>query len=336
MYLSAKSMPRPRLLYLQPRARLSGLGDDASILAQVFQGQSGSPAAPLVQQTVQTAMSQGQLWTKEDCSGIPASSNLLGVSLSAGGGVAMKLAPLTGPAAPFVLLAGGVMELFGALFGHHAAKVRQEQQIICAVVAACNDTFNTIDQLVQSGQISGQQASQALDALYSQLLQNVQPILKQDSGHCNAACFILAEARGVIGKRKDQYSRMVPANAPPGSYQQSCRNMVVNGDTLSAQCQDTSGNWQQTSLPSIAACAGGEISNINGQLRCCDPNRPAGSTVCNPYSAAGSAAPGSAAPGAPAVVSSIADYVNQISASIGVPAVALWGIGALLLVKLLD
>src|SRR5579864_5242319 len=314
MYLSAKSMPRPRLLYLQPRARLSGLGDDASILAQVFQGQSGSPAAPLVQQTVQTAMSQGQLWTKEDCSGIPASSNLLGVSLSA----------------------GGVMELFGALFGHHAAKVRQEQQIICAVVAACNDTFNTIDQLVQSGQISGQQASQALDALYSQLLQNVQPILKQDSGHCNAACFILAEARGVIGKRKDQYSRMVPANAPPGSYQQSCRNMVVNGDTLSAQCQDTSGNWQQTSLPSIAACAGGEISNINGQLRCCDPNRPAGSTVCNPYSAAGSAAPGSAAPGAPAVVSSIADYVNQISASIGVPAVALWGIGALLLVKLLD
>src|SRR6185437_4227365 len=51
-------------------AGLSSLGDDAAILAQVFAGQSGAPAAPLVQQTVQQAMSQGELWTTENCTGI--------------------------------------------------------------------------------------------------------------------------------------------------------------------------------------------------------------------------------------------------------------------------
>ena len=278
-----------------------GLGDDTSILNQVFAGQTGAPAAPLVQQTVQQAMSQGLLWTKEDCTGIPASSNVLGTSLSAAGGVAIKIAPGTGPAAPFVLAAGGVMELFGALFGHHAAKVKQEQQIICAVVAAANDTFTSIDQLVQTGQISPQQGSQALDGMYGQFQQQVQGILKMDSGHCNAACFILQEAKGVIAKKKEQYAQVMPANAPAGSYQLTCRNVVVNGDLLTAECRDRNGNWQTTSLPAISACNG--IMNNNGQLQC-----------------QAAATPGS-------------NPVAALSSSFGVPSWAVWGIGGLVAAK---
>jgi len=304
-------------------SRLGFMGNDGEILAQMFAGQTGAPAAANVQNVVAQAMSNGLLYTAENCSGVPASSNILGTTLQAGGAVALKIAPATGPAAPFLLIAGGVMQLFGAIFGHHAAKVKQEQQIICAVVAGCNDTFTTIDQLVQTGQISAQQASQALDGMFAQLTQQVQPILKQDKDHCNAACFILAEARGVIAKKKDQYSRIPPANAPAGSYQLSCRNMAVNGDTLNAECQDRNGNWIATSLSQLSTCAA--IDNVNGQLQCTVPR------------VAQALLPANAPPGAavPQAASSSVDLVNSLAASTGMPSWALWGAGALLLWKVL-
>ena len=55
---------------------------------------------------------------------------------------------------------------------------------------------------------------------------------------------------------------------PPGSYQQTCTDInVVNGATLAARCQDTSGNWRSTRLTNIQDCSG-EIVNDNGSLRC--------------------------------------------------------------------
>jgi hypothetical protein len=54
---------------------------------------------------------------------------------------------------------------------------------------------------------------------------------------------------------------------PQGSYQQTCNNISVNGDTLVANCQDTSGNWHSTSLPAFQNCTSG-INNDNGTLRC--------------------------------------------------------------------
>jgi len=300
-----------------------GLGNDGEIIRDLFAGQSGAPAAGNVQAVVAQAMTNGLLYTAENCSGVPASSNILGSSLQKGGQIAVKIAPMTGIAAPFVLIAGGVMQIFGAIFGHHAAKVVQEQQIICAVVAGCNDTFTSIDQLVQTGQISPAQGSQALDGMFDQLTKQVQPILKQDKDHCNAACFILAEARGVIAKKKDQYSRIPPANAPAGSYVQSCRNMVVNGDVLNAECQDAQNNWHPTSISSLSTCAA--IDNVNGQLKCTVQGTQAPTAV--------SVQPGAAA--VPSQISSPADLINTLAASTGMPSWAIWGVGALVVWKLL-
>jgi len=190
------------------------LGDDASVLAAaIAAGGGGAPSSALVSQTVQTAMNNGALWTKEDCSGIVSGKSTASLVLSTAGAAAIKFAGATGPAAPFVMIAGGIMQVFGAIFGHHAAKVKQEQQIICAVVQSVNDSLSVIDQAVQQGVITADQASASLDKLYSDLQANVQPILKQDSGHCNAACFELAEARGVIGKRKEQYAAIAQQQA---------------------------------------------------------------------------------------------------------------------------
>lgn len=55
--------------------------------------------------------------------------------------------------------------------------------------------------------------------------------------------------------------------APAGSYQRTCRNIGVQGDTLYAECQDTHSNWQSTQLRDYDRC-NGEIQNLNGNLQC--------------------------------------------------------------------
>ena len=58
---------------------------------------------------------------------------------------------------------------------------------------------------------------------------------------------------------------------PPGSYQQTCRNVGVRGDTLYADCQDANRNWQRTQLNDYNRCPG-EIQNLNGSLQCTGNN----------------------------------------------------------------
>lgn len=55
--------------------------------------------------------------------------------------------------------------------------------------------------------------------------------------------------------------------APRGSYSQTCRNIDVRGDTLSAECDTGNGDWRRTSLDHYDDCSG-EIVNDNGELEC--------------------------------------------------------------------
>jgi len=56
-------------------------------------------------------------------------------------------------------------------------------------------------------------------------------------------------------------------SAPSGSYQQTCKDIGVRGDVLTARCQDTSGHWQNAQMQGISYC-NGDILNDNGALRC--------------------------------------------------------------------
>ena len=40
---------------------------------------------------------------------------------------------------------------------------------------------------------------------------------------------------------------------PQGTYQQTCNNVSVNGDTLIANCQDANGTWRSAQLPASRA-----------------------------------------------------------------------------------
>jgi len=69
-----------------------------------------------------------------------------------------------------------------------------------------------------------------------------------------AACFTMAGAASA-------------ADAPQGSYLETCRNPYVEGDKLHAECQDDAGKWKKTWLQGYQYCAG-DITNEDGLLKC--------------------------------------------------------------------
>lgn len=54
---------------------------------------------------------------------------------------------------------------------------------------------------------------------------------------------------------------------PPGSYQQTCKNIDMRNDVLSANCQDSGGHWQSALLRDVGNCRS-DIINDDGALRC--------------------------------------------------------------------
>jgi CVNH domain len=54
---------------------------------------------------------------------------------------------------------------------------------------------------------------------------------------------------------------------PPGSYQRSCREVRMQGATLTAVCSRTHGRAAQLTVLNVARCVG-DIWNKDGQLQC--------------------------------------------------------------------
>jgi hypothetical protein len=54
---------------------------------------------------------------------------------------------------------------------------------------------------------------------------------------------------------------------PPGSYQQTCRNIDFRDNVLAANCQDSTGRWQSALLRDVQSCRS-DIINDDGALRC--------------------------------------------------------------------
>ena len=59
---------------------------------------------------------------------------------------------------------------------------------------------------------------------------------------------------------------------PPGSYIATCRDVRLQGTSLSATCNDGKDHWLNTTLRDVQKC-GGDIANQGGALRCTAINR---------------------------------------------------------------
>jgi|SRR5882724_9334790 len=129
------------------------------------------------------------------------------------GSLALHFAPQAFAAGPIV---GGIVvgiaaisELFTVIFGHHAAAIKKEQSVLCAATPAANQSLQLIDQAVQQGQATPQDAITALGNVVSGFQQAVASIIHganpMSSGECNAACVILSELRAIVLLKQSQY-----------------------------------------------------------------------------------------------------------------------------------
>lgn len=170
-------------------------------------------------------------------SGVSAGS----VALTSIATVGAKIAPLTGPAAPFVLIGSAIVGLFGGLFAHHAAAVKKEQSVLCAAVPAANNYLQLIDQAVQTGQSSPQDGLNALASLQSGFDSQVASIRKGAnptvSGECNAACVMSSCLRAIILVKGSQYQDLAAQQAanpvgtallPVSSAVQSIQSVITS------------------------------------------------------------------------------------------------------------
>jgi hypothetical protein len=219
--------------------RLSSLGalDPAAATEQIFpqarvKGGAGHNAATRSQ--ILSSAQAGQMVNAGGAAAyVPGSGDCAGVSLlkpaitGTVGSLALKFigpAFAAGPIVGGIVVAiAGISELFTAIFGHHAAAVKKERSILCAAVPAANQSLQLVDQAIQAGQATPDQAPAALDNIVSGFQQAVQPIIHgadpMASGECNAACVMLSELRAIVLMKKSQYADLAAQQAanPVGS-----------------------------------------------------------------------------------------------------------------------
>ncbi len=86
-----------------------------------------------------------------------------------------------------------------------------------------------------------------------------------------ARAMIAATAVGVLSTFVTP--KTAEAQAPFGSYRNSCRSITLNkGGVLQAECRTTNNSWQRSSLR-MANCRNGDIANRDGRLVCANNQR---------------------------------------------------------------
>jgi hypothetical protein len=200
-------------------------------------------------QNIINAVAQGYIPAYSPCNpnagpSVPSVVTSIGMS-------ALKLAPKTGAAAPFVAVGGAIATLFGSIFGAHAAAVGREQAALCAAIPAANQFINQIDQAFQSGQLTAGQAGSLLDQVQQQYQAGVAPILKMSSSACNAACVYLRQLQAIVAKRKAQYQDAAAqqAQAAPAS------TSIFSSSTTSSPTANFTAESSGSLLPWAAAAA---------------------------------------------------------------------------------
>jgi hypothetical protein len=154
------------------------------------------------------------------CANAPSHTAQTALSLvSSGSGLALQGAVqagllATGPATFGITIAiAGITALFSTIFNHHAQAVAKENRILCASGPAANNYLQIIEQAVQSGAATPQQGIDALHSLLSDYTSAVQPIIKNNSGQCNAACVELKELTAIVAYKASQYQDLIDAAA---------------------------------------------------------------------------------------------------------------------------
>lgn len=127
---------------------------------------------------------------------------------------------------------GAVVAVLSIIFAHHAAAVKQEQNILCTATSGANNALSAIAQGVQSGQIAPATAAQSLDSLYSQYAALVQPSFGTHPW-CNANCEMQIVMKAICLYWQAQYQAMADqqvaaASNPAGSAVATVQSAIAS------------------------------------------------------------------------------------------------------------
>lgn len=150
-----------------------------------------------------------------DCSAAsPSATQQIQATATAIGEQALNLGLKAAAVVPVVgQILDAAINIFSAITQHHALAVQQEQTTLCLIVPKINDAIAGLDQAITQGQITLQQAFDGLSYLQNTYLQTVQPILKNSSSACNAACVIDRGIVALLEYKSYKYSKFVAAVA---------------------------------------------------------------------------------------------------------------------------
>ena len=150
------------------------------------------------------------------------------IAASVGASIAPRIfsaiapAAAAGPIGAAVVIGASVIGLFAALFRPNQY-TRDETKALCAAVPAANAVLQQVDQEVQYGTITPQQAVQALQTLLQQFSGAVEKLINHYAGNYavtgNNAEFLLASLKAIVAQRIAQYQAMpaTAATVPGGS-----------------------------------------------------------------------------------------------------------------------
>lgn len=93
-------------------------------------------------------------------------------------------------------------------------------------------------------------------------------LCEKTDGKYEKSTLQFSQCEGDISNNNGKLScKTKPKKQPPkGTYQNSCKNIRVDGNQLKAKCEKRNGSWNSTKI-NYKKCKG-DISNNNGELSC--------------------------------------------------------------------
>lgn len=125
--------------------------------------------------------------------------------------IAASAIPVAGAVIAGVAAVIGIVE---TIMAHHAAAVKQEQQLGCAAISGWNNSLDVLEQAVANGQMQPGDAAAAMDSLYSKVEGFLAPS-DSHSPYCSAVCELLIGMHAIALYKKSQFEAM-PAIAGSG------------------------------------------------------------------------------------------------------------------------
>lgn len=156
-----------------------------------------------------------------------------GAAATMGTGITALLVPaLTAPLGIATLGIGAVVAIVSVIFAHHAAAVKQEQQIECTVTTAANNAMSAIAEGVQNGQIAPADAAATLDQVFTNYAAMAAPSFGTHP-YCNANCELEIVMKAMVLFWQSQYQAMAAQQAqsaatPVGAAESAVQSVAAS------------------------------------------------------------------------------------------------------------